>query len=122
MADEKSKINDKDRVISLLMFYLEKSNSEAQKISTILITVLSIGLLLLTFALLVIAFFRNYGVILVIVIGIIIIWFLGALLIKSKEYNYRMEKNKNELRYQLNKYEIDEESKTLIDIAFDETN
>ena len=57
MASKKDKITDKERVLSLLMFYLEKGDSEAQKFLIILNAGLSIGLLLLTLALLVIVFF-----------------------------------------------------------------
>ena len=119
MASKKDKITDKERVLSLLMFYLEKGDSEAQKFLIILNAGLSIGLLLLTLALLVIVFFGNYEICLVSGIGIIIIAFLCCLYIQSKKYNDRMEKNKKELIDQLKKYEIDEESKTFIEIAFD---
>ena len=123
MTDGRSKINDKDRVLSLLMFYLKKGDSEKQNFFTIATTAFSIALILLTVILTVNQFnngiFKKY---LFTFVSIIIMVFLIYVIIENRWYLNRIEKNKEKLRYLLEKYEIDEESEALIKIAFDETN
>ena len=124
MADGRSKINDRDRVLSLLMFYLKKGDSEKQNFFTIATTAFSIALILLT-VILIVNRLTNNGIFekyLFTFVSVIIMGFLIYVIIENRWYLNRIEKNKEKLRCQLERYKIDDESEALIKIAFDEKN
>ena len=106
------------------MFYLKKGDSEKQNFLAIATTVLSMSLMLLTLILIVNQLINNeiFKYYLFISVAIIIMGFLIYIIIENRLHMNRIEKTKEKLRGQLEKYKIDEESEALIKIAFDEKN
>lgn len=120
MIYKKSKIKDKGRVISLLNLFLN-INLEKRQDFNFSIYILTAGLVFLTVSLIFIelklvllALFLTLIAALFILIGIIVDIKIGR--DSKKEYRIARE----EMEKILGRYEIDEESKALIKIIFDQ--
>ena len=119
MVDKKSKINDKDRVLSLLNFFLVYTSLKEQQLFDFATYILTVGLLFLTASLIFIELGHHLAAISLGITAALIL-FSGIFLdLKrnadiSKENRYTRE----HIKKVLSKYERDEESKALIEIIF----
>ena len=119
MADGRSKINDRDRVLSLLNLFLVYTSLKEQQLFDFATYILTAGLLFLTASLIFIEFGLRLAAISLSIPATLILFF-GILL--DLKRNADINKEKREAREQikkvLSKYERDEESKALIEIIF----
>ena len=119
VADERSKINDKDRVLSLLNFFLVYTSLKEHQLFDFAAYILTAGLLFLTASLIFIELGYHLTAILLGILAAVIL-FLGLLLdsIRNADINKEKRGARGNMEKVLSKYEIDEESKTLMEIIF----
>lgn len=119
VVDKKSKINDKDRVLSLLNFFLVYTSLKEQQLFDFATYILTAGLLFLTASLIFIELGLRLAAILLGIPAALILFF-GILLDlkRNADINKENRETRERIKKVLSKYEKDEESKALIEIIF----
>lgn len=119
MASKKDKIVDKERALSLLNFFLAYTSLKEQQLFDFATYILTAGLLFLTASLIFIELGLHLAAILLGIPAVLILFF-GILLDlkRNADINKENRKARGRIKKVLSKYEIDEESKALIEIIF----
>ena len=119
MADEKSKINDKERVLSLLNLFLVYTSLKEQQLFDFATYILAAGLLFLTASLI---FIELKLVSVALLLALLAVFLLSFGLYLDFKTTKSIKEEKKSMREKMEKvlsrYEIDEESKALIEIIF----
>ena len=119
MADERSKINNRDRVLSLLNLFLLYTSLKEQQLFDFATYILTAGLLFLTASLIFIELKLVSAALLLALPAVSLLLFgLYHDFKTTKSIKEEKKRVREKMEKVLGRYEIDEESKALIEIIF----